>query len=152
RDGDPVTVLKAWCTGVRDVLAVRHVASPAETIVTPDHEFWVGELEAAGSSSIRARGLAALIERPTRQGPSKIDWKEIGAAATDLLLLPRRIAFELPDSLTIDLREFALRRERLPDRGRRRIEESYGLGYVFGSFFGDGSARVHARADSELGS
>ena len=33
--GQPVSVVNAWCTGVREVMAVRHTASYRETIVTP---------------------------------------------------------------------------------------------------------------------
>ena len=42
--GEPVTVVNAWCTGIREVMAVRHVASPRETVVTPDHRYCVGDL------------------------------------------------------------------------------------------------------------
>jgi IMP dehydrogenase/GMP reductase len=38
--GDPVTVLKAWCTGVREVVEVAHSASDIPTTCTPDHRFW----------------------------------------------------------------------------------------------------------------
>src|SRR5581483_7427022 len=43
-NGEPVTVVKAWCTGIREVMAVRHVASYRETMVTPDHNYFVGDL------------------------------------------------------------------------------------------------------------
>src|SRR5438105_4464394 len=107
--GVPVTVLSSWCTGVRDVISVRHVASPKATGVTPGHEYWVGDLSTVGATTLAARGYAAVLEKPTRAGSYKFDWKEVGAAEDDTFLLPRRIAFELPDGFSIDLREFAVR-------------------------------------------
>ena len=50
--GEPVTVVNAWCTGVREVMAVRHVAAPRETVVTPDHRFWVGELATTSAATV----------------------------------------------------------------------------------------------------
>src|SRR5947209_6278863 len=47
--GVPVTVKRAWCTGVRDVVALRHVASAHETVATPDHNFFVGDLSTVGA-------------------------------------------------------------------------------------------------------
>src|SRR5579871_1400934 len=42
--GEPVRVRRAWCTGTRAVIAVRHAQAPLETLVTPDHAFYVAEL------------------------------------------------------------------------------------------------------------
>jgi IMP dehydrogenase/GMP reductase len=151
KHGEPVAVRRAWCTGVRDVIAVRHVAAPVETVVTADHYYWVGDLETVGASSIAARGHARLLEKPTKRGISKIDWKEIGAAEGDALLLPRRIAFELPDELSIDLREFAVRKEKQLARYRTEIRDSYALGYAFGAFLGDGDAHIARSRNSEMG-
>src|SRR5262249_55901342 len=112
--GEPVTVLRAWCTGVREVMAVRHVASFRETLVTPDHRYYVGDLSTTSSATVSSRGYAAVLAQPTKRGVSKLGWKEIGEAADDVLLLPKRIAFELPDGFSIDLREFAVRQGQLP--------------------------------------
>ena len=56
--GEPVEVLKAWCTGVRDVVAIRHVAWPNETIATPDHNFFVGYLSSVSAATVSSRGYA----------------------------------------------------------------------------------------------
>src|SRR5262249_1609209 len=111
--GEPVTVRRAWCTGVREGMAIRHVAAPGETVVTPDPNFFVGDLSTISATALASRGYAKMLERPTKRGERKLRWKEIGDASSDTLLLPQRIAFELPDSFTIDLAEFARRPSRL---------------------------------------
>ncbi len=75
----------------------------------------------------------------------------MGALESDVFLLPRRIAFELPDGLQIDLRDFAVRKERQLARYRTEITDSYELGYVFGTFLGDGTAFRAASRNSEVG-
>ncbi|MHB1243932.1 MAG: IMP dehydrogenase [Gaiellaceae bacterium] len=147
--GDATTVVKAWCTGVRDVVAIRHTASCRETLVTPDHQFYVGDLNSA-KAAVASRGFVSVLERPTRTGEPKLKWKSIGETERDVLLLPRRIAFELPDELHIDLRDFS-RREQPLRRYRVDIRESYELGYLFGTFLGDGDAFLNTNGRSEIG-
>src|SRR5438094_473173 len=137
-NGEPVTVRRAWCTGIREVVALRHVASGRETVATPDHRFLVGDLNSVSEVSLAARGYVAVLERPTKQKTSKFRWKSLESFDQDALLSPRRIAFELPDGFEIDLREFAVRKKKQLARYRTRITPSYFLGYLFGAFLGDG--------------
>jgi hypothetical protein len=109
-NGEPVTVVNAWCTGVREVMALRHTASYRETYMTPDHRYLVGDLTTVSPATVSARGYAKLLEQPTRPGLSKIRWKEIGESERDVMLLPRHIAFDLPEHFEIDLCEFAVRK------------------------------------------
>jgi IMP dehydrogenase/GMP reductase len=139
-NGEPVTVVNAWCTGVRAVMELRHTASYRETWVTPDHRYLVGDLTTVSPAAVSARGYAKLLEQPTRFGLSKICWKEIGDSERDIMLLPRHIAFDLPQHFEIDLREFAVRQEKQLKRYQTTISDSYELGYVFGAFLGDGHA------------
>ena len=148
--GDPVTVIRAWCTGVREVMAVRHVASPQETVVTPDHRFYVGDLNSTSRATLSSKGYVATLDRPTRTGAPKLGWKEVGTLDRDVFLVPKQIAFELPDGLSIDLRDYA-RRERPLDRYRIEINESYELGYLFGAFLGDGDALLRTNGRSVVG-
>jgi IMP dehydrogenase/GMP reductase len=148
--GEPVVVVGARCTGVREVTAVRHVASARETVVTPDHRYWVGDLNTTSAATVSSRGYVNVLERPTKRGTSKLGWKAIGDLERDAMLLPRRIAFELPDELLIDLREYAVR-ERPLRRYTTEIRDSYALGYVFGTFLGDGDAFLSSNGKSEIG-
>jgi inosine-5'-monophosphate dehydrogenase len=148
--GDPVTVTRAWCTGIRDVVAVRHTVSPRETVVTADHRFYVGDLSSTAAATITSRGYVATLERPTRFGAPKLGWKEVGTLDRAVFLLPKRIAFEVPDHFSIDLAEFSERRGPLK-RYHRVIEDSYDLGYVFGAFLGDGDSFLNTNGRSEIG-
>jgi inosine-5'-monophosphate dehydrogenase len=69
--GKPATVLRSWCTGTREVMAVRHTASAAETVVTPDHRYWV------------------------RSTDGSTDWREIAALRPgDVLLAPSQVVYD----------------------------------------------------------
>ena len=148
--GEAVAVRRAWCTGIRDVIGIRHAASPVETVVTPDHNFFVGDLSSVARTTVASMGYARVLEQPTKAGLSKLDWKEIGASEGDALLLPNEIAFELPDAFAIELSEFARRPSRL-DRYHATVGPSYSLGYMFGAFLGDGDAFLNTNGRSEIG-
>lgn len=150
-NGSPVTVLKAWCTGVREVMTLRHTASFRRTQMTPDHRYLVGDLTTINAATLASKGYTRVLERPTRLGISKIRWKEIGECESDAMLLPRHITFELPASFEIDLREFAIRKQKQLERYSTNIVDSYELGYVFGTFLGDGHAFIAPSRNSLQG-
>ncbi|HEY5922549.1 MAG TPA: IMP dehydrogenase [Kofleriaceae bacterium] len=149
--GEPVRVAKAWCTGIREVMALRHTAYYDETICTPDHRFFVGDLSSVSPETLASRGYAAALEQPTKRGEDKLGWREIGTVERAALLMPRRIAFDLPPTLSIDLREFAIRKEKQLARYNVHIAASYELGYLFGTFLGDGHAFIAANRNSVTG-
>src|SRR5258708_6557006 len=150
-NGEPVTVVNAWCTGIREVMTLRHTASHRHTQVTPDHRYLVGDLTTVSAATVASKGYMSVLENPTRFGVSKIRWKEIGESELDTMLLPRHIAFELPQDFEIDLREFAIRQEKQLARYQTTIADSYELGYVFGAFLGDGHAFIAPSRNSILG-
>ena len=150
-NGEPVTVAKAWRTGVREVMALRHTASYRETHVTPDHRYLVGDLTTVSPATVASRGYAKLLEQPTRLGLSKIGWKEVSQSERDVMLLPRHIAFEMPKSFEIDLRAFAIRQEKQLARYQTTIADTYELGYIFGTFLGDGHAFIAPSRNSVQG-
>jgi len=135
---------------VRDVMALRHVASPVETVVTPDHNFWVGDLSTVGAAAIGSCGHSHVLEKPNKRGESTLHWQEVGDSRLDTLLVPRQIAFDLPDHFAVDLGGFAELESRLA-RCRSSIEDSYTLGYMLGTFLGDGNAFPNADGRSEIG-
>ena len=130
-NGTATTVVKAWCTGIREVVAIRHVASGVETYATPDHRYLTGDLSSVSAATVASSGYARVLEKPTRFGASKVGWKEIGSADRDALLFPRTVRFELPEHLRLDLRDYAVRESRL-SRYNLVIEESEDLGYLLG--------------------
>jgi inosine-5'-monophosphate dehydrogenase len=151
RDGQPVTVVQAWCTGVREVMQIRHAASFWGTLATPDHRYLLGDLATVSATTVASRGYVNVLERPTRSGAAKIGWMPIGEVAQGTCLFPRQVHFELPETLTLDLTEFAIRKELQLARYRTTIRESYALGYLFGAFLGDGHAFIAKSRNSEQG-
>jgi len=149
-EGRPTTVVNAWCTGIREVVAVRHTTSGVETYATPDHRYLTGDLSSVSRATLASRGYAKVLEKPTRWGDSKIGWKEIGYVEGDVLLFPRRVQFELPERLRLDLRDYAIREEKL-DRYNAVVEESEDLGYLLGFFLGDGHAFLNNNGKSDIG-
>ena len=149
--GRPVTVVKAWCTGVREVMPIRHTASARTTYATPDHRFFVGDLSSTAASTVTSRGYARVLGAATKTKQSKLVWQEIGVRSPVALLAPKSVDFELPGQLRLDLRDFSIRKERQLDRYNTVIEDSYDLGYLFGTFLGDGHAFLAPNRNSEIG-
>lgn len=149
--GQPVDVVKSWCTGTREVMALRHTAWFDETVVTADHPYYVGDLSSMSSDTVSSKGYAAALAQSTKHGDDKIGWRKIGEVAQAACLMPQQIAFDLPETFTIDLREFAVRKEKQLERYRLEIAPSYDLGYIFGAFLGDGHAFIATNRNSETG-
>ncbi len=149
-DGRPTTVVKAWCTGVREVVGIRHTTSGAETFATADHRYLTGDLSSVSTATVAGRGYVKVLEKPTRFGNSKIGWKEIGSVDRDVLLFPRSVQLELPERLRLDLRDYAVRETRL-ERYNVVVEESEDLGYMLGFFLGDGHAFLNNNGKSDIG-
>ncbi|MCI0703745.1 MAG: IMP dehydrogenase, partial [Planctomycetia bacterium] len=78
-NGQPVTVVKAWCTGIREVIAIRHTASFRETLVTANHRFYVGQRTSATSNE--NNGSTATLTKPK----TKLRWKAIGELDGEVL-------------------------------------------------------------------
>jgi IMP dehydrogenase/GMP reductase len=149
--GEPVKVVRSWCTGVREVMGVRHVGSAKETVVTPDHRYYVGDLSTTNQATVSGAGYVAVLEKTTKTKASKLGWHQIGEVERAALLTPRRIAFELPDTFEIDLTKFALRKNKQLARYHTTVAPSYDLGFVFGTFLGDGHAFINRVRNSEIG-
>jgi inosine-5'-monophosphate dehydrogenase len=149
--GKPATVLRSWCTGVREVMGLRHVASGEMTFATPDHRFYTGDLSSVSPSTVSTRGYARVLAQPTKEGLSKLGWKELEDIDRDALLTPRHISFELPADIEISLADYAVRTERQLDRYHRVIRQSEDLGFLLGTFLGDGHAFVNSTGRADIG-
>ena len=67
-----------------------------------------------------------------------------------MALAPRLIAFEMPEHFAIDLREFSVRPGPLA-RYHTDMKDSYDLGFLFGTFLGDGHAFLNRATSGEFG-
>lgn len=124
--GHPATVTGTFRRGVRSTWRYRNNNFHADTAATPDHRHFIGDMPASHQKTGRVIALA----RPTGDGTSRFKW----AALSELpvhptLLAPRAIKF-------LDMRSgFEVRQE------GHQFSPSYAMGYVFGSFLGNGTTR-----------
>jgi len=154
KNGEPVSVVGAKCMGEREVMAYRHTAYCHETWATPDHRHWAGDLSSVSEATVSSSGYVNVLERPMLKDGnkvSKIGWMELGDMDRSAFLAPRHLNLELPESFTISLDDFAKRPGNLK-RYNIEIEPSYQLGYMLGTFLGDGCSKVTSNRNSEAGS
>lgn len=147
KDGLSVLVKKSFCTGTKKVIKVRNSLSPNETLVTPDHRYWVGDLSSTSKGTISSRGYRKLLDVKSKTSPkkSKYKWMSVQDIERGCFLLPRKINFELASAFKVELKK------RVGGNWRTGsiyavdavLEPSYDLGYVFGTFLGDGYARSY---------
>ena len=157
KDGNPVAVLKSFCTGVKKVNKIRNSIFYEDTYVTPDHRYWVGDLNTISISTIQSKGYARLLEVQSKTIPklSKYKWKQVVELKQDILLMPKNINFELNDSFEICLKKRVGGNWRTGYTYKTEfiLKPSYELGYIFGTFLGDGSAHHAVKKDgSNIGS
>lgn len=156
-EGKPVFVLKSLCTGIKKVYKLRNSIFYQDTLVTPEHNFWVGDLNTSSKKTLQSRGYAFLLNQQSKTTPkvSKYKWKKVRDFKQDAFLIPRKINFELRDSFEISFKI------RIGGNWRRGydykldnvLKPSYELGYIFGSFLGDGSAHTAIlKSNSHIGS
>ncbi len=122
--GQPVTVRKAWCTGWREVMQIRHSASLWGTLATPDHRYLVEEariMEATALSEDSAPDAPSEWPAPPVFSPPQ--WREIGDVSKGHALFPAQIHFELPAQVPTALAALC----------GHRSEKHYTLGYVLGA-------------------
>jgi len=158
KDGMAVKIKKSFCTGIKKVIKLRSSIFHQSTYVTPDHKYWVGDLNSVSTETIHSRGYAKLLEVQSKTVPkmSKYKWKEVKDIEQDVLLMPKNINFELEDYFEISLnkRSGGNTRSGIEYEEDLVLKPSYKLGYIFGTFLGDGTAHkgVNKKNNSHVGS
>lgn len=156
-DGNPVKVLDSFCTGIRKTIKLRTNLWYTNTYVTPDHNFFVGDFNT--SKDISSTGYSSVLDLPTRFGKSKYKWKPISETKKDVCLLPNKINFNIEKD---DFRISILKKYKgngltynIDDYKEDVVlTPSYELGYIFGTFLGDGTASLATvkKGTSKIGS
>jgi len=158
KNGKSVNVKNAFCTGVKLVHKIRSSIFYQPTFVTLNHSYWVGDLNTISIATLQSRGYAKLLEVQSKTIPksSKYKWKEVKDLKQDVLLIPKEIQFELENDFKITLNK------RVSGNAKSGIKydidsvlkPNYDLGYIFGTFLGDGTAHQGAnkKNNSHVGS
>ena len=105
KDGKIVNVLKRIYKGKKKVIEVKNNNYHKNTIVTPDHKYWIGDLENLSINTIKKGSVDKLLEK---NNINKFKWKEINNidSQKQFNLLPKNIEWDLPKELQIDLSNF----------------------------------------------
>jgi IMP dehydrogenase/GMP reductase len=166
KDGKPVKVINKWNKGNRNVMKIRTNNWHDKTYVTPDHNYWIGDLSTSSDYSIKSSGKAKLLDKLSKTIPkqSKYKWKSLDNIDTrkNLLLMPKNIEWQLDENFTIDLAQYCNRGQICDDhiitknqyttKFNRYISSGYELGYIFGTFLGDGHSYISTYQNSERSS
>jgi IMP dehydrogenase/GMP reductase len=153
KDGLPRNVLNSFSTGIRKVSKVRNSIFYKDTYVTHDHKYFVGDLDSVSNDTLRAQGYAKILGKPKKNGDSKFGWQEVGTQTAKCLLMPRNIKFELSNSFCHDIciRDGGNGHSSIKTKVDFSLEPSYNLGYVFGTFLGDGHAMIANNGQTDIG-
>lgn len=144
KNGKSVTVTNAFSTGVRKVVKMRNSIFYEDTYVTPDHKYFIGDLSSVSKKTVENQGYVKILEKESKTKPkkSKYKWQAIGENDKIALLMPKNIEFELNDSFSIEIlkRDGGNGINNIINKVDYILTPSYDLGYIFGTFLGDGCA------------
>lgn len=143
KDGKSVKVIGVKFSGYKNVLKYKTNTFYKHTYATPDHQHWVGDHSTTKAFGKRDR--AKFLDQPTRFGDSKYCWKRLDALQKATMLLPKNIQFSIPETFEINMSDFYNSRRTM--QGYTELSElvlkpSYELGYLIGTFLGDGHANI----------
>jgi IMP dehydrogenase/GMP reductase len=155
KNGKAIKVLNAFSTGIKKVSKLKNNSFYTDTYVTPNHQFWVGDLSSVSKASVASKGYAKILDKQSKTKPktSKYKWKAISDAQNDILLLPKNIKFNLPDTFEIilDKRDCGNWRTGATHSNDSKITPSYDSGYLFGTFLGDERSLSTEHKGSHIG-
>lgn len=164
KDGNPVEVLNKMNKGFMKVIDMRTNNWHGRTVVTDNHKYFVGDLSSSSNETVKNVGKAKLLDQQSKTIPkkSKFKWCQINNFNEEkgTLLMPKNINWMLKDNFQIDLSNYVTRAkvsyEKIITNGNcefnRFIKSDYDLGYIFGTFLGDGHSKVTVYKGSEQGS
>lgn len=155
KNGKPVKVIDAFSTGIKKVSRVENNSFYKSTYVTPDHEFWVGDLNSVSLKTIANKGYSRNLDKFSKTVPkqSKYKWKTIKDCQQDVFLFPKNISYTLPETFRIDIQKRTRGNWRTGNVYEKdsQIIPSYDSGYLFGTFLGDGNASCTENNGSHSG-
>jgi IMP dehydrogenase/GMP reductase len=155
KNGEVVSVKRSFCTGTREVVSTKTNHFHKQTVSTADHRFWMGDCRGVTDKTLASRGYKKILSKKTKKGYDKFDWVQIGKATKKTVaLLPRNINFEMNEDFSIPLKK---RRGGNQSTGfsyhaDNVLNPSYDLGYIFGTFLGDGNSHTPTWKGSKRGS
>lgn len=145
-NGQPVEVVGVKFSGIKEVCSYKNNIWHKETVCTPDHLHWTGDM--SGRANPDKLSKSKELDRVNADGTSKLGWKPASKLGNHVYpLMPNKISFEEIKDFEIPFEKFALAR-----RGIKGFKEfptlrpTYEMGYLIGSFLGDGFASCKTTA------
>jgi IMP dehydrogenase/GMP reductase len=159
KNGKPVKVLNSFSTGIKKVAELKNNSFYKNTFVTPEHEFYVGDLSSTSKASLGAHGYKKLLDVRSKTIPkkSKYKWKSVCESEKTVFLFPNKIDFEMPETFKISLKKrFHMPKFETSNHSYQEdsvIIPNYESGYLFGTFLGDGCAHsvLYKKNNSRIG-
>lgn len=141
KNGNPVIVKRLINSGVKRVYKLSHQFSPSDLYVTGNHKFLLGNLCSNSNKSIMSNGYSKLLKYPFINGKNKIDWLPLERFEKGVFLFPKNITFN-SNKFIIDFSSF-YRMKKNKEKNKIKVKPTYDLGYIFGTFIGDGTTRIN---------
>lgn len=156
KDGNPAKVLNTIQSGIKTVNKLKSNLSYEPIFSTKNHQVWIGDLSSS-EKSLSSTGIANLLNKKSKTIPktSKYKWKEIYDCneKNTVTLFPKNIKWKLEENFKIDLSVFLnkgiINETKIHIEGgeetvifNRFLNSNYDLGYIFGTFLGDGCCKI----------
>ena len=130
-DGNVAKVKRLIPRGEKNVINLKTSMSPKETIVTPDHNYFIGNYNGDYKKNV---GYSKSIKN--------YSWSEINSYDDNITpLFPKTINFNLNNSFKYNLLDFSVLKK-TTNKYKTEINSNYDIGYIFGTFLGDGNSRI----------
>lgn len=135
-NGQPTVVTNVFNKGIRPTWSYRNNRFHKWSVVTPDHLHFIGDLS---SANYQQQGRLEIIDRLTKKKKSKYTWSSLAELPSSFtLLLPHHINFsEMPSNFSLNIENLLL-------------TPTYELGYIFGTFLGDGSCYYAVKTGGQV--
>ena len=152
KNGNIVNVLNMKNSGIKKVLQYKTNAFYKSTLATPDHNHWVGDYSTT-PNVLNNGSICKTLDLLTKKDESKYKWQRLDQTQNSICLLPNKIEFELPQDFLISFKDYYVKEKNFDkSECNNEIKPSYGLGYLFGTFLGDGCSKISTYHKSMRGS
>jgi hypothetical protein len=133
-NGKVVKVKRLIFRGNKHIINLKTSMSPKDTNVTPKHNYYVGNYK---RDDIKNYGYSKAIK--------DYGWSEINSYDKNQTpLFPKSIKFNINDSFNYDWLDFAVKKKTFK-KYQTKINSNYNVGYIFGTFLGDGNSRIRVQ-------
>ena len=113
------------------------------------------DLNTVSYETLQSKGYAKLLEVQSKTIPktSKYRWKQVCELRQDAILIPKNIEFDIPETFEIPLQKCSGGNWRTGFKYDLdlSLKPSYELGYIFGTFLGDGNSHTGVYNGSHQG-